>query len=881
MNPNPPASEKRRPSETPLMQQYFKLKAKYKDAILLFRVGDFYETFGEDAIKTSQATGVVLTRRNNGGSDIELAGFPYHAMDIYMPKLVKAGLRVAICEQLEKPSKEKKIVKRGVTEVITPGLTTDDKLLDHRNHNFLASIHQSRNGRIGVALIDISTGTFLATEGDGQTMHKVIQQYQPAEILLTKSQDAGFRKIFGEGYCLYHLEEWVFTDDYAIEKLRFHFSVTNLKGFGLEESHAAQVAAGAILHYLAATENSRIGHIRSISRIHIADYAWLDAFTIRNLELIQTLNPNGKSLLQVIDDTVTPMGARLLRHWLLMPLLDIQAINERLDIVRYFIEHPQAESDLSQTLRQIGDLERLLSKAVLGKIAPRELLQLARSLQGVDHIRQSLLLNTPPVLQTKAHGLDACDTLSKRITATIQPDPPSLLMKGNVIQTGCEVELDDLRHLIANSKEILLQMQQEESKRTGIPNLKIGFNNVFGYYLEVSNKYKEHEGIPGTWIRKQTTANGERYVTQELKRLEERILTAEEKIQEVEVRIYENLVNTIRDFIAPIQQNATILAQLDVLAGFARNALRRQYCRPVLEEGRHIRLTDSRHPVIEAQMPPGDQYVPNDIFLEPDTQQIMMITGPNMSGKSAILRQTALICLMAQIGSYVPAAAATLGVVDKIFTRVGASDNISSGESTFMVEMSETASIMNNISPRSLILLDEIGRGTATYDGISIAWAIAEYLHENDQCRPKTLFATHYHELNELTNRHSRIKNFHIATQETGNRVLFLRKLKPGGSEHSFGIHVARMAGMPKRIIQRSQEILAWLESQRDGQGTKVEPASTPQPAQAYQLSFFDVMDPGLQEVKRAILDLELNQLTPIECMLKLQELKTRLQDNG
>lgn len=868
--------------ETPLMRQYLALKAKYKDAVLLFRVGDFYETFGEDAVRTAAATGIVLTRRNNGGSDIELAGFPYHAMDLYIPKLVRAGLRVAICEQLEKPSKDKKIVRRGVTEVITPGVTTDDKLLDHKTNNYLAAVHLGRQERFGLALADISTGEFLTAEGDAAYLSKLMLHYQPAEVLLTKGLDPLFRKHFGDHFRTFHLEEWVFTPDYATDRLQQQFSVQNLKGFGIGDLPSGQIAAGSILHYLAATENARLGHLRTISRIHADDYVWLDQFTVRNLELVQSQHPQGRSLLQVLDDTVTAMGGRLIRHWIQLPLVDIPRIRARQAMVGYFMEDLDTADHVTGFLREIGDLERLLAKAVVGKISPREMNQLARALELTRRVQAHLGQSALDHLRQKGESLQPCKELMDRIRGAVQPDPPALLAKGDVIRDGFDPELDDLRDIIRNSKDILLQVQQEESQRTGIPNLKIGFNNVFGYYLEVTNKYKNQNLIPDSWVRKQTVATGERYVTDELKRLEERILGAEEKILEREAALYEALTREVQDYIEPIQHNAAVLAELDVLLGFARLSRKRQYCRPELDDSLVVDLTDSRHPVIEEQLPPGEQYIPNDIHLDPDGQQVLMITGPNMSGKSAILRQTALICLMAQMGCFVPATRARLGIVDKIFTRVGASDNISSGESTFMVEMSETASIMNNISPRSLILLDEIGRGTATYDGISIAWAIAEYLHENGRCQPKTLFATHYHELNELSATFPRIRNYHVATQETGNRVLFLRKLLAGGSEHSFGIHVARMAGMPAQIVQRAGEILRWLEGQREGrQEGKTVSSLPPAAAQAVQLSFFDVTDPVLGELRKAILDAEINQMTPIECMLRIQEWKARLLEAG
>lgn len=861
------------------MQQYYRMKAKYRDAVLLFRVGDFYETFGEDAVKTSAATGIVLTRRNNGGSDIELAGFPYHAMDLYLPKLVRAGLRVAVCEQLEKPSKEKKIVRRGVTEVVTPGVTLDNQLLDQRSNNYLAAVHFGKTDQVGLALADVSTGEFLAVEADRAYLTKLVHHYRPSEVLLTKSQHPQFQQLFADSWNTYSLEEWVFTSDYATERLQRQFSVANLKGFGIEELPFAQVAAGAILHYLDATENARLAHFRGISRIHASEYVWLDQFTLRNLEIVQALSPHGRSLLQVLDDTVTPMGARKLRHWIQLPLLDRAQIAQRHASIDRFQKDPEMSDRITSLLGEAGDMERLLARAVVGKITPREMNQLARALECGSAIREILVQDQEPALANTGAGIDPCSALSIRIRQAIQPDPPALLAKGDVIRDGFDQALDEVRHIIRNSKEILLQVQVEEARRTGITNLKIGFNNVFGYFLEVTNKYKNSGMIPENWVRKQTTTNAERYVTDELKRLEERILGAEETCLARESELYEELAKAVLEWVGPIQSNAELLAQLDVLLGFSRVSIKRQYTRPEFHDGLSIEIVDGRHPVIEAQLPPGEQYIPNDVHLDPDEQQVMMITGPNMSGKSALLRQTALICLMAQMGCHVPATSARLGIVDKIFTRVGASDSISTGESTFMVEMNETASIMNNISDRSLVLLDEIGRGTATYDGISIAWAIAEFLHENGRARPKTLFATHYHELNTLASQFSRIRNFHVATRESGNKVLFLRKLLPGGIEHSFGIHVARMAGMPSSILHRASEILRLLESKEEG-NSSTPVASTPA-ASGVQLNFFDAMDPGLQEVRKDILDLELNQMTPIECLLKLQELKAKLQAEG
>ncbi len=859
------------------MQQYLRLKGKYKDAVLLFRVGDFYETFGEDAIRTAAITGIVLTKRNNGGSDIELAGFPYHALDLYMPKLVKAGLRVAICEQLEKPSKERKIVRRGVTEVITPGVTTDGTLLDHKSNNYLAAIQATKRDQMGVAFVDISTGEFLLSQGNEAYLSKLILHYQPAEVLIPKSQDAYFRQLFGDQIPVYHLEEWIFTDEYGRERLQDHFALPTLKGFGIEQLDQGQIAAGAILHYLASTENARLGHIRTISRIASDDYVWLDQFTVRNLELVNTLQPQGRSLLDVIDDTVTPMGARLMRHWVQLPLLHPEAIRRRQSIVTYLLQHDDISDETTTRLKEIGDLERLLARAVVRKINPREMLQLARTLAVISTLKKHIANCTLPALSDWAGSLDPCSELADKISSSIVDEPPAILHKGDVIQAGVDADLDELRTLIRNSKEILVQVQLEESQRTGIANLKIGFNNVFGYYLEVTNKYKNQGLIPDNWTRKQTTSNGERYVTDQLKKLEERILGAEEKINQREAVLYEALIDAVQPFVDQIQRNARLLAELDALLGFSRIARKRHYTCPEVHDGLDIDIIQGRHPVIEVQLPLGESYIPNDVHLDPREQQIMMITGPNMSGKSAILRQTALICLMAQMGCFVPADKARLGIIDKVFTRVGASDNISSGESTFMVEMNETASIMNNISDRSLILLDEIGRGTATYDGISIAWAIAEYLHENGSTRPKTLFATHYHELNDLQKQFDRIRNYHVATQESGTRVLFLRKLLPGGSNHSFGIHVARMAGMPIGILKRAGEVLKWLEESHSREENTPIPESS---NTMMQLNMFETTDPVMKKIKQRLLDMELNQMTPIECMLRLEEFKKTLLED-
>jgi DNA mismatch repair protein MutS len=867
------------------MQQYFKVKNKYPDAILLFRVGDFYETFGEDAVKAAQVLNIVLTSRNNGGSDIELAGFPHHSMDVYLPRLVKAGFRVAICEQLEKPSPQKKIVKRGVTEVVTPGIAMDDKLLDHKQNNYLAAVSFGRNELYGLAFLDISTGEFLVCEGNREYADKLLQSFRPAEVLFSKDRKKAFEKEFGDKFNHFLLDEWIFTEDYAREKLLEHFAVTSLKGFGVEELLLAQIAAGTVLHYLAATENKKVAHITSIGRIQADRYVWLDRFTIRNLELIYSPHDSGVPLIKVLDRTVTAMGARLLKKWVVLPLRNRADVEQRHDVVDYFLAHPELERQLSDELRQLGDLERLIAKVPMGKINPREIVQLKKALAILEPVKHQLEATGHAYLTKMAEGLQLCPQLKARIDEAIQEDPPVNLTKGGVIADGFHEELDELRGLINNSKEHLENIQKREIDRTGIGSLKIGFNNVFGYYLEVTNKYKNQ--VPADWTRKQTLTNGERFITDELKKLEAKILGAEEQSLELEEKLYEDLVIYLLDFIRPIQHNAMLMARVDCLLSFAKVARKNRYHRPEMDDSLVLDIKEGRHPVIEQMMPIGDSYVPNDVFLDSETQQVLMITGPNMAGKSALLRQTALISLMAQMGSFVPAASARLGMVDKVFTRVGASDNISSGESTFMVEMNETASIMNNISDRSLILLDEIGRGTSTYDGISIAWSIAEYLHNNPECRPKTLFATHYHELNELANKFPRIRNFHIATREVGHKVIFLRKLTPGGSEHSFGIHVASMAGMPRSIVERAAHILSQLEQKsiENGleapDGVKADRADTRNiaAADAYQLSIFETVDPTAGKLKEMIRGLDLNRMTPIDCMMKLNELIHLLEE--
>lgn len=871
---------------TPLMAQYFQLKAKHPDAILLYRVGDFYETFAEDAVKTADILGIVLTKRNNGGNDIELAGFPYHSLDVYLPKLVRAGYRVAICEQLEKPSKEKKIVKRGVTDMVTPGLTIEDTILDRKANNYLAAIHFTPKNEYGVAFLDISTGDFLVSEGSASTIEKLIDSFQPAEVIYSKFYQKQYHQTFHERYYSYTLDEWVFTLDYGREKLLDKFSVSNLKGFGIEDMPLAQVAAGAALHYLNSTQNDKLSHISRINRIQSDQYIWLDRFTVNNLELVRSNHESGTSLLQVMDKTVSPMGARLLRKWILLPLLSIEKIQSRQQMVEYFTENGDVAENLEQSIKSVGDLERIASKLAMEKINPRELLQLKRALDVIPTVMSALEHSQNDALRMLGEKLLPCEMLKNEIQKAISDDPPALLIKGNVIRDGYHEDLDELRNIIRNSKELLLDIQKTEAERTGISTLKIGYNNVFGYFLEITNKYKDHDKIPDTWVRKQTLTNAERYVSEDLKKLEAKILTAEEKIADWEEKLYQEVVTKANSYLDAIQQNARNLGVLDVLLSFAKLAIKNQYSKPVIDDSLVINIIGGRHPVIEKQLSVQDSYVPNDMTLDNLDTQIMMITGPNMSGKSAVLRQTALISLMAQMGSFVPAKEARIGIVDKIFSRVGASDNISSGESTFMLEMNETASIMNNISDRSLILLDEIGRGTSTYDGISIAWSLAEFLHNNPKANPKTLFATHYHELNELAEQYPRIKNYNVATREVGNKVIFLRKLVEGGCEHSFGIHVAAMAGMPKEIIQRAQEILVELEqktinTQQNITSDRPTKAPVKNIPPSYQLSIFETVDTTAGKLKSTIQSLDINTMSPIECMLKLVELKKLMDEDG
>jgi len=862
---------------TPLMQQYYELKRKYPDAIMLYRVGDFYETFGEDAIKTSNTLGIILSNRNNGGSQVELAGFPYHSLDLYLPKLVRAGYRVAICEQLEKPSPTKKIVRRGVTELITPGVTTDDKLLDFKSNNFLACIHTEQQ-RLGIALLDISTGEFSVSEGDWAYIEKLIQSYSPSEILLSKKNKRFWEEKMGDKYYAYYLEEWIFSNDFAYPKLLQHFEVQSLKGFGVEELQLGTIVAGVVLHYLQSTENTQIQHINSINRLWKEHFVWMDRFTIRNLELVQPLHENGRSLLDVMDMTVCPMGARMLRKWLLFPLLDIRKINERLHSVEILAEDSTFREEMTHFLKQMGDLERIISKIPSYKINPREMAQLMRSLKLIEPLKHLLQQKENQQFKNFGDTLNPCLNLVNTIEKTLTEEPPTLISKGNAIRQGCSELLDEYRSIISNSKEHLNQILQKEIEKTGIDNLKIGFNNVFGYYIEITNKHKSKTDLPSDWVRKQTLANAERFITDELKVLETKILSAEEKILELEEKIFLNLVGDVLDYIPSIQVNANIIAQLDVLQSFASVAKRWKYTKPQMDESYILEIEEGRHPVIEQQLPPDAPYIPNSVRLDTEQQQIILVTGPNMAGKSALLRQTALICILAQCGSFVPAQSARIGCIDKVFTRVGASDNISSGESTFMIEMNETSSILNNISQRSLLLLDEIGRGTSTYDGISIAWAITEFLHDNGFAMPKTLFATHYHELNELENNFPRIKNYHVATKEINNKVLFLRKLVPGGTEHSFGIHVAKMAGMPKSIVERANELLHLLEDKQlakdqKGKLKKISPKLPPM-----QLNIFDATDPRLIKVGELLHQLDLNGMTPIDCLMKLHEFKKLME---
>ena len=866
--------------ETPLMQQHNAIKAKYPDAILLFRVGDFYETFGKDAITSSQVLGITLTKRNNGNAaSAELAGFPHHALDTYLHKLVKAGYRVAICDQLEDPKSVKGIVKRGVTELVTPGVATNDKLLEHSSNNFLAALHFAED-KIGIAFLDISTGEFFIAEGDKEYTDKLLQSLQPAEVIFQRNKQKNFKELFGNSFFTYTLDEWIFAEAYATENLLKHFGTHSLKGFGVEGLTAGIIASGAILHYLKDTEHPNLQHITSLQRINKDDHLWMDRFTIRNLELISNYD-NSHTLFKTINNTVSPMGARLLKRWMLMPLNNIIGINERLNTAEYLVKETDTRNKICQHIKQAGDVERLASKVPLKKINPREVLQVAKGLQQTEIIKTICSASSNEYMKRLGDSLNSCNYILEKILKEIAENPPAAANKGGLIAAGIHEELDELRMIASGGKNYLLELQQKEALNTGISSLKISFNNVFGYYLEVTNLHKNK--VPETWIRKQTLANAERYITPELKVYEEKIIGAEDKIYMIEQQLFQELLNELQDYIAPMQVNGHVMAVLDCLSCFANNALQFNYKKPLLHEGDEMELKDSRHPVIERNLPVGENYISNDIFLDATTQQIIILTGPNMSGKSAILRQTALITLMAHMGSFVPVTSAKIPLTDKIFTRVGASDNLSGGESTFMVEMNETASIINNLTKRSLILLDEIGRGTSTYDGISIAWSIAEYLHQSPFA-PKTLFATHYHEVNELENKFGRIKNYHVTNKEVGNKIIFLRKLAPGGSTHSFGIHVARMAGMPPSLIDRANEILLELENSRDSHesdgksngaiGNALKQVSMPK----MQLSIFDAHSATFEEIRILLESVDINRLTPVEALLKLQEIKGKIK---
>lgn len=867
---------KKTKTETPLMQQYNSIKVKYPGTLLLFRVGDFYETFGEDAVKAADILGIVLTKRGAGStSETELAGFPHHSIETYLPKLVRAGQRVAICDQLEDPKTAKTIVKRGVVQLVTPGVSYSDNIVQQRSNNYLASLFFDKN-YIGCAFLDISTGEFMVSQGRHGYIDKLLQSLKPSEVILNKKHHEDFIQKFGNTYYTYTLDDWPYTGDYAEDMLLKHFDVKTLKGFGIDNLKLATVAAGVALHYLNETEHRNLQHISTVSRIEEEHFMWLDRFTIRNLELIDSPNENAITLSDVLDHTASPMGARMLKRWIVMPLKDQKPIEKRLNTVSFLLENLDLREALIREIRQIGDLERLISKIGLQRANPREVVQLKRALLSIGRIKELIISSGSPSLQTISDQLNSCPSVIEKIEKEIDPEPPVLLIKGNVIANGVDEELDRLRDIAFGGKDFLLEIQKRESQKTGIPSLKISFNNVFGYYLEVTNAHKDK--VPAEWQRKQTLVNAERYITEELKEYEEQILGAEEKIQVLENKIYAELLFFLVDYIKPIQLNAQLIAELDVLLNFSSLAERNGYVKPEINNEHEIDIKGGRHPVIEKNLPVGEDYITNDVYLDNETQQVIIITGPNMSGKSALLRQTALIVLMAQIGCFVPAKAAKIGIVDKIFTRVGASDNLSAGESTFMVEMSETASILNNLSERSLILLDEIGRGTSTYDGISIAWAIAEYLHQNPIARPKTLFATHYHELNELSTSFNRIKNFNVSVKELSNKVIFLRKLVPGGSAHSFGIHVAKMAGMPVAILERSNEILKRLEQERTG-GKDIKDSLKKVQKQAYQLQMFSIDDPVLIKIRDLLNNLDVNTLTPVEALMKLDEIQRVLKN--
>jgi DNA mismatch repair protein MutS len=857
--------------ETPLMKQYNGIKAKYPDACLLFRVGDFYETFGEDAIRAAKILGITLTKRGAGSdSETALAGFPHHSINTYLPKLVKAGLRVAICDQLEDPKMTKTIVKRGVTELITPGVSMNDEVLQAKSNNFLASVSFGKKN-LGISFLDVSTGEFLTAQGNEEYIDKLLQNFNPSEVLIPKQNRVQFKEIFGEDFHTFYLEDWVYKEDYAFESLTQHFQTVSLKGFGIEDLQDGVIASGAILYYLSETQHNKIQHITNIQRIAEDAYVWMDRFTIRNLELYHSTNVNAVTLLDVIDKTLSPMGSRLLKRWLALPLKDATRIKSRHEVVAYLKTNQEDFQKIQYQIKQISDLERLISKVATGKISPREINYLKDSLDAIIPIKTLALASKNESLKIIGDSLHACDLLREKISITLNQDAPVAISKGNAIATGVNEELDDLRAISSKGKGFLEDLEHRESEKTGITSLKVAFNNVFGYYIEVRNTHKDK--VPEDWIRKQTLVNAERYITEELKEYESKILGAEEKIQQLESQLFEQLVNWMGTYIKPVQLNANLIAQLDCLNSFTQLAIENNYSRPEIVDGFDLEITEGRHPVIEKQLPIGVPYISNNVFLDRETQQMIMITGPNMSGKSAILRQTALIVLLAQMGSFVPADAVRMGIVDKIFTRVGASDNISMGESTFMVEMNETASILNNISESSLVLLDEIGRGTSTYDGISIAWAIAEYLHEHPN-KPKTLFATHYHELNEMEVLFDRIQNYNVSVKELKDTVLFIRKLVKGGSAHSFGIHVAKMAGMPQTVIQKAQKILKKLEKDHSGENLSGSGLKT---EEELQLSFFNLDDPLLEEIKEEIVNIDINTLTPVEALMKLNEIKRML----
>jgi DNA mismatch repair protein MutS len=854
------------------MKQYYAVKNKYPDAVLLFRVGDFYETFGEDAIKASGILGITLTRRANGSASfVELAGFPYHSLDTYLPKLVRAGQRVAICEQLEDPKLTKNIVKRGITELVTPGVSIDDNVLEHRENNFLASVHIDKT-LAGVSFLDISTGEFLTAEGSFEYIDKLLSSFQPKEVLFQKGKEKLFIELFGSKFYTYKLDDWIYTEDAANDRLLRHFETASLKGFGVQALQLGIISSGAILHYLDFTQHSHIQHITALSRIEEDRYVWLDRFTVRNLELFHALNEGAKTLVQVIDQTISPMGSRLLKRWVALPLKDIQRINDRLEVVQEFSDDADLKLSIEEQLHHIGDLERIISKAAVGRVNPREVVQLKVALCAIEPIKEICAGSKNKVLNRLGEQLNLCQTIRDRIEHELFNDPPMLISKGHVIAQGVSPELDELRDLAFTGKDYLLKMQEREIVSTGISSLKIAFNNVFGYFIEVRNMHKDK--VPEHWIRKQTLVNAERYITEELKDYESKILGAEEKILAIEIRLFNELVSALTEYILAIQLNANLLAQIDCLLSFASVAKSNHYKRPLLDESQVLDIKGGRHPVIEQSLPIGEKYITNDVYLDNEEQQIIIITGPNMAGKSALLRQTALIVLMAQMGSFVPADAASIGYVDKIFTRVGASDNISQGESTFMVEMNEAASILNNMSDRSLILLDELGRGTSTYDGISIAWSIVEYIHEYPKGKAKTLFATHYHELNEMEKSFSRVRNFNVTIKEAGNKVIFLRKLVPGGSNHSFGIHVAQMAGMPKSVVNRASEILKQLELANRKELPAKRVKDLAEMREGFQLSFFQLDDPILKQIRDEIKNLDVNNLTPMEALNKLNEIQ-------